>query len=134
MLLIGADGACRGYIQFVLLILLLIFIALFIALPMIGLAAWALVSVAIVGLIIGGLARLVLPGHQNIGIIGTVLLGWIGSIIGSFIGFHVLAAGWLVTVLLEIAVAAVLIGLYAGGNLGRHPGLFHRTRGPALFR
>jgi uncharacterized membrane protein YeaQ/YmgE (transglycosylase-associated protein family) len=107
-----------------LLFLLLVLVALFIVLPLIGLAAWALISVGIVGVIIGGLARLVLPGRQNIGILGTVLLGWIGSIIGSFIGFHILSVGRILTILLEIGVAAALIALYAGVDRSRHPRVF----------
>lgn len=104
-----------------LLFLLLVLVALFIVLPLIGLAAWALISVGIVGVIIGGLARLVLPGRQNIGILGTVLLGWIGSIIGSFIGFHILSVGRILTILLEIGVAAALIALYVGVDRSRNP-------------
>lgn len=96
--------------------LLAILVVLFIVLPLIGLAVWALISVGIVGVIIGGLARLVLPGRQTIGILGTVLLGWIGSIIGSFIGFHVIHTGKILTILLEIGVAAALIALYAGSD------------------
>ena len=33
----------------------------------------------LVGLIVGALARLVMPGKQNIGVIMTVLLGVVGS-------------------------------------------------------
>ena len=40
----------------------------------------------IVGCIVGPLARLILPGRQNISAGMTVLLGAIGSLIGSFIG------------------------------------------------
>jgi uncharacterized membrane protein YeaQ/YmgE (transglycosylase-associated protein family) len=97
-----------------LIVLLAILVVLFVVLPLIGLAAWALISVAIVGVIIGGLARLVLPGRQHIGMIATVLLGWIGSIVGGFLGYRIVHTGRILTVLLEIAVAAALIALYAG--------------------
>ena len=99
-----------------LLVLLLVVIALAIVLPIIGLTVWALFSIGLVGLIIGGLARLVLPGEQRIGLLGTVLLGWIGSLVGGFLGNHVLGTGWLLTVLLEIAAAALLIALYSGAQ------------------
>lgn len=106
-----------------LLALLAILVVLFIVLPLIGIAAWALISVGIVGIVIGGLARLVLPGRQQIGVLATVLLGWIGSLVGSFIGFHVLSTGRILTVLLEIGVAAALIALFAGvGPRAGHAG------------
>jgi len=102
-----------------LLVLLGILVVLFIVLPLIGIAAWALISVAVVGVIIGGVARLALPGRQNIGILGTVLLGWIGSIIGGFLGNHIIHVGHILTIVLEIVVAAVLIAIFAGRNRDR---------------
>ncbi|WP_130012962.1 GlsB/YeaQ/YmgE family stress response membrane protein [Serinicoccus sediminis] len=44
----------------------------------------------IVGCIVGPLARLILPGRQNISIPMTILLGAIGSLIGSFVGANFL--------------------------------------------
>jgi uncharacterized membrane protein YeaQ/YmgE (transglycosylase-associated protein family) len=104
-----------------LLALLVVLVVLFIVLPLIGMAAWALISVGIVGIVVGGLARLALPGRQQIGVIATILLGWIGSIVGSFIGYHVLSIGKILTVLLEIGVAAALIALFIaiGPRTGR---------------
>ena len=40
----------------------------------------------IVGCIVGPLARLILPGRQNISAGMTVLLGAVGSLVGSWIG------------------------------------------------
>lgn len=45
------------------------------------------VSLLIVGLIAGAIARLVVPGRDPMGILGTILLGIIGSFIGGFLGF-----------------------------------------------
>jgi uncharacterized membrane protein YeaQ/YmgE (transglycosylase-associated protein family) len=110
-----------------LLALVAILVILLIVLPIIGIALWALVSVGFVGVIIGGLARLVLPGRQNIGLLATVLLGWIGSIIGGFIGYHVIHTGRVLTVLLEVGVAALLVAVYSGSQAGsgsrRNPSL-----------
>jgi uncharacterized membrane protein YeaQ/YmgE (transglycosylase-associated protein family) len=97
------------YARDVILTLFLLFVALLIVLPIIGLALWALISTAIVGLIIGGLGRLLVPGHQPIGLLRTFLLGWIGAIVGGFIGQHVLHRGGFLTVLIEIGIAAVLV-------------------------
>jgi len=42
--------------------------------------------VAIIGLIVGALAKLIMPGKDPGGIIITMLLGIAGSFLGSFIG------------------------------------------------
>ena len=39
----------------------------------------------IVGLIVGAIARLLLPGRDPIGILGTILLGIVGSFVGGFL-------------------------------------------------
>ena len=44
-----------------------------------------LISAIIAGIIIGALARLVLPGKQNISILMTIVLGAIGSLAGSWL-------------------------------------------------
>lgn len=38
------------------------------------------------GLIVGFVARALMPGRQKMGIIGTMLLGCVGSFIGGFFG------------------------------------------------
>jgi uncharacterized membrane protein YeaQ/YmgE (transglycosylase-associated protein family) len=91
------------------LVLLVVLVALFVVLPLIGLALWAVVSTVIVGLVIGALARLVIPGTQPIGVLATVLAGLSGSIIGGFLGQHVWGIGHLGTILIEIAIAAVVV-------------------------
>jgi uncharacterized membrane protein YeaQ/YmgE (transglycosylase-associated protein family) len=39
----------------------------------------------VVGLIVGAIARLLLPGRDPIGIFGTILLGIVGSFVGGFL-------------------------------------------------
>ncbi len=39
----------------------------------------------IVGLIVGAIARLLLPGRDPIGIFGTIVVGIVGSFIGGFL-------------------------------------------------
>ena len=46
-----------------------------------------IVSIIIVGLIAGALARLLVPGRQDISIPMTVLLGIVGSFLGGFLGY-----------------------------------------------
>jgi uncharacterized membrane protein YeaQ/YmgE (transglycosylase-associated protein family) len=45
----------------------------------------AYVWLALMGLVIGFLARLVLPGRDPIGIIGTLVLGVIGALLGGWL-------------------------------------------------
>ena len=46
-----------------------------------------LISVIIVGLIAGFIARAVVPGRQSMGIGATIVLGIIGSFIGGFLAY-----------------------------------------------
>ena len=46
-----------------------------------------IVTIIIVGLIAGALARLLVPGRQDISIPMTILLGIVGSFVGGFLGY-----------------------------------------------
>src|ERR1700710_1477505 len=93
------------------LVLVAVLLVLVIVLPIVGWALWVLISAALVGAIIGGLARLVIPGRQEIGLFSTVVVGWIGSLIGGLIGRHLFHVGTFLTVLCEIGVAAILVAI-----------------------
>ena len=97
-------------------VLFIVLLLLFVVLPIVGFAIWALLSAIVVGALIGALARLVLPGRAPIGALPTILLGWIGSILGGYVGYEVLNLSRFPTVLLEIAVAAVLIFVWASAD------------------
>ncbi|GAA1427605.1 GlsB/YeaQ/YmgE family stress response membrane protein [Microlunatus lacustris] len=45
-----------------------------------------ILSIIVVGLIAGALARLLVPGRQGLSIPMTILLGIIGSFVGGFLG------------------------------------------------
>jgi uncharacterized membrane protein YeaQ/YmgE (transglycosylase-associated protein family) len=44
-----------------------------------------IIWLCIIGLVIGAIARLLLPGRDPIGIFGTILLGIVGSFVGGFL-------------------------------------------------
>lgn len=77
-----------------------------------------IITAIVFGLIIGALARLVLPGRQSIPIWLTILIGIVGAFIGTFIyrylinpnteGFNILE------VILQIIVAAIGVAIVAG--------------------
>lgn len=82
---------------------------------MIGAIIWAIV----VGAVIGGLARLLLPGRQNIGVVITILLGIVGSFLGAWVtgmfGYHNANGGFAVLpFLVGVGAAAILIAVYVG--------------------
>ena len=69
------------------------------------------------GAVIGILARLVLPGRQNINLIITVILGILGALIGYWVWGSLLDKGntagidW-IRWFISIAAAAILVVIY----------------------
>jgi uncharacterized membrane protein YeaQ/YmgE (transglycosylase-associated protein family) len=77
-----------------------------------------IISAIIVGLVIGALGRLVVPGRQNIPIWLTIVVGIIAAFIGTAIARAFGVANtpgidW-IELLIQVAVAAVGVGLVAG--------------------
>lgn len=111
--------------------ILAVFLALvvvFVILPIIGVAVWWLVTTAIVGLIIGGLGRLIVPGHNPIGFLATVCCGLVGALVGGAIGHAI--GGRFVTILVEIGVAAASVAIWSATH--RTP--IGRSGRPAIGR
>jgi uncharacterized membrane protein YeaQ/YmgE (transglycosylase-associated protein family) len=75
-----------------------------------------LISAIVIGIVIGILGRLVVPGRQRIGIIWTILIGIVAALIGSVIAHAVgvddtKGVDW-IEWLIQIALAAVgVVGL-----------------------
>jgi uncharacterized membrane protein YeaQ/YmgE (transglycosylase-associated protein family) len=44
-----------------------------------------IIILVLIGLVAGAVARLVVPGRDPMGILGTILLGIVGSFVGGFI-------------------------------------------------
>jgi uncharacterized membrane protein YeaQ/YmgE (transglycosylase-associated protein family) len=87
-----------------------------------------IVGAIFIGLIVGALARLILPGRQNIGVIMTILLGAIGSFAGSWVTYRLISTAnqgkfELTAFLIGIIVAVILIAIYVGitGRRGTRP-------------
>ncbi len=83
-----------------------------------------IIGTIIFGAVIGALARLVLPGKQNISIVMTIVLGVIGALIGYFLWGLISGDGFTIDSttggidwirwIISIVVAAILVSLYAG--------------------
>ena len=73
----------------------------------------AILSWLISGLIIGALAKFIMPGRDPGGILITIVLGIAGAFVGSYIGqalgWYVAgeAAGWIVSILGAIILLAI---------------------------
>ncbi|MDO9091725.1 MAG: GlsB/YeaQ/YmgE family stress response membrane protein [Rubrivivax sp.] len=80
-----------------------------------------IIGTIVVGLIVGALARLVMPGDQKMGWILTCLLGIGGSVLAGFIGQALgwyqagQGAGWIASVLGAVLLLFV-VGKFRGGS------------------
>jgi uncharacterized membrane protein YeaQ/YmgE (transglycosylase-associated protein family) len=82
-----------------------------------------IISAIVIGLIIGVLARLVVPGRQHIGVIWTILIGIVAALVGSAIAKAVGVADtkgvdW-IEWLIQIGLAAVGIAALDRGRVRR---------------
>ena len=78
---------------------------------------WEILGTIVFGAVIGVLARIVLPGRQNINLIVTVILGILGALIGYWVWGQISDKGdttgidW-IRWFISIAAAAVLVVIY----------------------
>jgi uncharacterized membrane protein YeaQ/YmgE (transglycosylase-associated protein family) len=103
----------------VVVVLLIIILALLLAGSLIGLA-FSLLWLALTGLVIGALGRLVLPGRQDISLLATALIGIAASLLGGILA-DVFDVGWLIQFLVAVALAAVGVVLFGSSERRRLP-------------
>jgi uncharacterized membrane protein YeaQ/YmgE (transglycosylase-associated protein family) len=101
----------------VVFILLVVIVALLLAGALVGLAL-ELLWLALTGLIVGGLGRLVLPGKHEVGLLATALVGIAASLLGGVLA-DLFDAGGLVRFLVAVALAAIGITLFSSTERGR---------------
>jgi uncharacterized membrane protein YeaQ/YmgE (transglycosylase-associated protein family) len=87
--------------------------------PLGGHVIGTIIGAIVIGLIVGGLARLIMPGKQNIGVVMTVILGAIGAFLGTWVsyklGYSNQNGGFkIIPFLVGIVFACILIGIYLG--------------------
>ena len=89
----------------------LLLVLLVIGAELFGLSLSILYHLA-VGLVVGAVARLVLPGEEKIGLLGTALIGMAGGAGGHLVG-RALHLGELLQLGVSIALAATLLTIVA---------------------
>lgn len=77
-----------------------------------------IITAIVIGAIIGALARLILPGDQNISVIVTILVGIVAALVGTavarWIGVdHTSGVDW-IELLIQLGFAVLFVGLVAG--------------------
>jgi uncharacterized membrane protein YeaQ/YmgE (transglycosylase-associated protein family) len=70
---------------------------------------------ALLGLLIGALARLVLPGQQRIGLLWTMGAGIAAALLGGIVA-HALDLGGFLQFVVAVALAAGLVALLSGSE------------------
>lgn len=73
-----------------------------------------LIGTLIIGLIVGALAKLIMPGDDPGGIIVTILIGIAGAFVGTFLGqaLHLYQPGQSAGFIMSLIGALILLGLY----------------------
>jgi uncharacterized membrane protein YeaQ/YmgE (transglycosylase-associated protein family) len=71
-----------------------------------------LLGQALFGLVVGAIAKLIMPGQDGGGILVTMLLGLVGSMVGTFVGRSLwggadYSSGWITSILGAIVLLAI---------------------------
>ncbi len=79
---------------------------------------WNIIVLLVIGLVAGLIARAVIPGKQDLGILATIVLGIIGSFVGNLLGgilsgrgFELGTAGWIGSIVGAIIVLGVYVAV-----------------------
>lgn len=97
----------------------------------------SIILALIVGAAIGLVARLIMPGKQDITMVPTVIIGALGSAIGSAVarqfGYHNANGGiaW-IPLFIGVAAAIALIAIYES-VMGRRTGILGRRRDAGMI-
>src|SRR3979411_2731153 len=83
----------------------------------------SILGLLLVGLIVGAVARALLPGPDPLGIGMTILVGLAGSFIGFFVGFFILGrpGGFILGVLSAMPLIYLIPRTRIGAHLGSAP-------------
>lgn len=78
----------------------------------------------IVGLVVGALARLFIPGKQGISLAATIIIGIVAALLGGFITRQLMdvkddgGVPW-IPLIVSVVLAALFVGIYTRVQAGR---------------
>jgi uncharacterized membrane protein YeaQ/YmgE (transglycosylase-associated protein family) len=78
-----------------------------------------LLGMILIGLVVGVLARLLMPGRDPIGIIGTIVVGIIGAVLGGYLWREIFGNTEGVEWIGAIVTAMLLLWIYRKMTFGR---------------
>jgi uncharacterized membrane protein YeaQ/YmgE (transglycosylase-associated protein family) len=85
------------------------------------LTASVLIAWLLIGLVVGGLARLIVPGRQHIGLILTILIGIVAALLGGIITTALIGTGHaVISFIVALVAAAVLVSAFTTRGYGRY--------------
>ena len=86
-----------------------------------------MIGFVVFGLVVGALARLLVPGRQHLGILTTLVLGLVGSVVGGVVA-NALGTGDVVelnflgsAIAIATAIVLIVVGERAGALSKRPP-------------
>jgi len=84
----------------------------------------------IIGLVIGALARLLVPGRQHIGVLVTILIGVVAAVLAGIITTAIIGSGHtIIAFIVALVAAALLVSAVSTRGYGRY-----RSRGRRQLR
>jgi uncharacterized membrane protein YeaQ/YmgE (transglycosylase-associated protein family) len=78
-----------------------------------------IIGLVIGGAVVGALGRLVVPGRQPLGCLGTILAGIAGSFVAGVIGRVIFGRSYTPGLLMSVAGAALVVYLVSGAGRRR---------------
>lgn len=83
----------------------------------------------VIGLVVGGLGRLIVPGRNPIGLVLTVLVGIVGSVAGGAATRAMADPGHgAISFVFSLVIAAILVALISGRQRARYRRQAERPR------
>ena len=80
-----------------------------------------IVAWLLIGVVIGGLARLLVPGRQRVGLLLTVLIGIVAALLGGIITTAIIGVGHtVITFIVALVAAALLVSAFSTHGYGRY--------------
>ena len=80
-----------------------------------------LIAWLLIGLVVGGLARLLVPGRQHIGLILTIGIGIVAALLGGIITTALIGAGHtVISFIVALIAAALLVSAFTTRGYGRY--------------